>query len=65
MLFRSLTDSQANIVINDTLFQMDFAEIGMGLNDFKRNMKHKLKSNPEFVHSIRERLNDIFGKELI
>ena len=44
---------------------MDFAEIGMGLNDFKRNMKHKLKSNPEFVHSIRERLNDIFGKELI
>ncbi len=44
---------------------MDFAEIGMGLNDFKRNMKHKLKNNPEFVHSIRERLNDIFGKELI
>jgi plasmid replication initiation protein len=60
-----LTDSQANIVINDTLFQMDFAEIGMGLNDFKRNMKHKLKNNPEFVYSIRERLNDIFGKELI
>lgn len=60
-----LTDSQANIVINDTLFQMDFAEIGMGLNDFKRNMKHKLKNNPEFVQSIRERLNDIFGKELI
>ena len=60
-----LTDSQANIVINDTLFQMDFAEIGIGLNDFKRNMKHKLKNNPEFVQSIRERLNDIFGKELI
>ena len=60
-----LTDSQANIVINDTLFQMDFAEIGMSLNDFKRNMKTKLKNNPEFVQSIRERLNDIFGKEVI
>ncbi|WP_257233363.1 DUF5710 domain-containing protein, partial [Acinetobacter sp. YH12054] len=60
-----LTDSQANIVINDTLFQMDFAEVGMSLNDFKRNMKHKLKNNPEFVQSIRDRLNDIFGKELV
>ena len=60
-----LTDSQANIVINDTLFQMDFAEIGMSLIDFKRNMKTKLKNNPEFVQSIRERLNDIFGKEVI
>jgi len=60
-----LTDSQANIVINDTLFQMDFAEVGMSLNDFKRNVKHKLKNNPEFVQSIRDRLNDIFGKELV
>ena len=60
-----LTDSQANIVINDTLFQMDFAEIGVSLNDFKRNMKQKLKNNPEFVESIRERLNDIFGKEVV
>ncbi|ATO21208.1 RepB family plasmid replication initiator protein (plasmid) [Acinetobacter sp. LoGeW2-3] len=60
-----LTDSQANIVINDTLFQMDFAEIGISLNDFKRNMKHKLKNNPEFVESIRERLNELFGKEVI
>ena len=60
-----LTDSQANIVVNDTLFQMDFAEIGMSLNDFKRNMKHKLKNNPEFVQSIRDRLNEIFGKEVI
>ena len=60
-----LTDSQANIVINDTLFQMDFAEIGMSLNDFKRNMKTKLKNNPEFVQSIRERLNDIFGKDVV
>ncbi|KGT47947.1 replication initiation protein [Acinetobacter sp. HR7] len=60
-----LTDSQANIVVNDTLFQMDFAEIGMSLNDFKRNMKQKLKNNSEFVQSIRERLNEIFGKEVI
>lgn len=60
-----LTDSQANVVINDSLFQMNFAEIGMGLNDFKRNMKYKLKNNPEFVQSIRERLSDIFGKEVI
>lgn len=60
-----LTDSQANIVINDTLFQMDFAEIGISLNDFKRNMKLKLKNNPEFVKSIAERLNDIFGKEVV
>ena len=60
-----LTDSQANIVINDTLFKWIFAEVGMSLNDFKRNMKHKLKNNPEFVQSIRDRLNDIFGKELV
>lgn len=60
-----LTDSQANIVINDTLFQMDFAEVGMSLNDFKRNMKIKLKNDPKFVESIRDRLNDIFGKEVI
>ena len=60
-----LTESQASIVINDTLFQMDFADIGISLHDFKRNMKHKLKNNPEFVKSIRERLNDIFGKEVV
>ena len=60
-----LTDSQANVVINDSLFQMEFATAGMSLNDFKRSMKHKLKTESEFVLSIRERLNDIFGKEVI
>ncbi|ANF83364.1 replication protein (plasmid) [Acinetobacter sp. NCu2D-2] len=60
-----LTDSQANVVINDTLFQMEFATVGMSLNDFKRSMKQKLKTDSEFVKSIRERLNEIFGKEVI
>lgn len=60
-----LTDSQANVVINDSLFQMEFATVGMSLNDFKRSMKQKLKTESEFVLSIRERLNDIFGKEVI
>lgn len=60
-----LTDSQANVVINDSLFQMEFATVGMSLNDFKRSMKQKLKTESEFVLSIRERLNEIFGKEVI
>lgn len=60
-----LTDSQANVVINDSLFQMDFAEVGMSLSDFKRKMKHKLKTDDTFVESIKDRLNDIFGKNII
>ena len=60
-----LTDSQANVVINDSLFQMDFAEVGMSLADFKRKMKHKLKTDRIFVESIKERLNEIFGKNVI
>lgn len=60
-----LTDSQANVVINDSLFQMDFAEVGMSLSDFKRKMKTKLKTDSSFVESIKDRLNEIFGKEII
>ncbi|MQW93356.1 RepB family plasmid replication initiator protein [Acinetobacter sp. dk771] len=60
-----LTDSQANVVINDSLFQMDFASVGMSLSDFKKSMKHKLKTDSEFVLSLRERLNDIFGKDVV
>lgn len=60
-----LTDSQANVVINDSLFQMDFASVGISLNDFKRSMKHKLKTDSEFVLSLKDRLNDIFGKDVI
>lgn len=60
-----LTDSQANVVINDSLFQMDFAEVGMSLSDFKRKMKHKLKTDDTFVESIKDRLDDIFGKNII
>ena len=44
---------------------MDFAEIGMTLNDFKRSMKNKLKTDPNFVQSLRERLSDIFGKDVV
>lgn len=60
-----LTDSQANVVINDSLFQMEFAAAGMSLSDFKKSMKHKLKTDPDFVANIRERLNEIFGKDVI
>jgi plasmid replication initiation protein len=60
-----LTDSQANVVINDSLFQMDFAEAGMSLSDFKRKMKSKLKTDKQFVESIKDRLNEIFGKDVI
>ena len=60
-----LTDSQANVVINDSLFQMDFAEVGMSLSDFKRKMKNKLKNDSKFVEDIKDRLNEIFGKDII
>lgn len=60
-----LTDSQVNMVMNDSLFQMEFAEAGMSLPDFKKIMKSKLKSDPEFVKSIKGRLIDIFGKDVI
>ena len=59
-----LTDSQANVVINDSLFQMEFADVGMSLNDFKKAMKQRLKKDAEFVESIRPRLMEIFGKEI-
>ena len=60
-----LTDSQANIVVNDSLFQMDFAEIGISLEDFRRSMKHKLKNDAVFVQSIRDRLKGIFNANII
>ena len=37
----------------------------MSLADFKRKMKHKLKTDRIFVESIKERLNEIFGKNVI
>ncbi|OTG79852.1 RepB family plasmid replication initiator protein [Acinetobacter sp. ANC 4558] len=60
-----LTDSQANVIINDIIFQMDFAEAGVSMFDFKKEMKYKLKNNSEFVQENRDRLNEIFGKEIV
>ncbi|WP_111895555.1 replication initiation protein [Acinetobacter sp. MB5] len=60
-----LTDSQANAIVNDILFQMDFAEAGTSMEEFKREMKAKLKKDPEFVKKNRQRLNEIYGKEII
>ncbi|MDK1685167.1 MULTISPECIES: replication initiation protein [Acinetobacter Taxon 24] len=60
-----LTDSQANLIVNDIMFQMDFAVAGVSMNDFKKEMKYKLKNDPAFVQGNRERLNEIFGKEII
>lgn len=60
-----LTESQANMVVNDSLFQMDFAEVGINLEDFRRSMKHKLKNDAAFVQSIRDRLNNIFNANII
>ena len=59
-----LTDSQANTVINDSLFQMDFADVGMGLSEFKKQMRAKLKSDEAFVASIKHRIIDIFGTDI-
>ncbi|MGE8561350.1 MAG: RepB family plasmid replication initiator protein [Acinetobacter sp.] len=60
-----LTDSQANLIVNDIMFQMDFAVAGVSMTDFKKEMKYKLKNDPAFVQGNRERLNEIFGKEII
>lgn len=60
-----LTDSQANVIVNDILFQMDFADVGTSMEDFKREMKLKLKQDPKFVQQYRDRLNEIFGKEIV
>lgn len=60
-----LTDSQANVIVNDIMFQMEFAVAGISMSDFKRELKHKLKNDPDFVQSNRARLNEIFGKDII
>ncbi|EPK9980429.1 RepB family plasmid replication initiator protein [Acinetobacter baumannii] len=60
-----LTDSQANVIVNDIMFQMDFAVAGASMSDFKKEMKYKLKNDPDFVQQNRARLNEIFGKEII
>ncbi|WP_326519475.1 replication initiation protein [Acinetobacter sp. CAAS 2-6] len=60
-----LTDSQANAIVNDILFQMDFADSGVSMEEFKRSMKAKLKKDPGFVATHRVRLNEIFGKEIV
>lgn len=60
-----LTDSQANVIVNDIMFQMDFAAPGDSMNDFKKEMKHKLKQDPIFVKENSKRLNEIFGKEIV
>ena len=60
-----LTDSQTNVIVNDIMFQMDFAVAGASMSDFKKEMKYKLKNDPDFVQQNRARLNEIFGKEII
>ena len=60
-----LTDSQANVVVNDILFQMDFAGAGTSMSNFKREMKLKLKEDLNFVQENSKRLNEIFGKNII
>ncbi|WP_166171955.1 replication initiation protein [Acinetobacter sp. SA01] len=60
-----LTDSQANVIVNDIMFQMDFAVAGASMSDFKKEMKYKLKNDPDFVQQNRARLNEIFGKEIV
>lgn len=60
-----LTESQANVIVNDSMFQMDFSVPGISMNDFKKDMKDKLKNNPDFVQDNRERFNEIFGKPII
>lgn len=60
-----LTESQANVIVNDSMFQMDFSVPGISMNDFKKDMKDKLKNNPSFVQGNRERFNEIFGKPII
>ena len=60
-----LTDSQANVIVNDNLFQMEFSTPGVSMNEFKKEMKYKLKNDRDFVQANRKRLNEIFGKEVI
>lgn len=60
-----LTDSQANVIVNDIMFQMDFAVAGASMSNFKKEMKYKLKNDCDFVQSNSERLNEIFGKKII
>ncbi|MDR0070509.1 RepB family plasmid replication initiator protein, partial [Acinetobacter sp. 11520] len=50
---------------NDIMFQMDFAVAGSSMSEFKKEMKYKLKNNPNFVKENRKRLNEIFGKDVI
>lgn len=60
-----LTESQSNTIISDSLFQMEFAEAGMSLHDFKREMKERLKNDADFVFGVRDRINEIFGAEIV
>ena len=60
-----LTDSQAQVVVNDPVFQMDFAEAGVSLNEFKLKMRKVLTSNPEFVDEHKLTINEIFGADVI
>mgnify|MGYP003602890074 FL=1 len=59
------TDSQANLVVNDASFQMDFAEVGMSLKEFKTKMKAQLKNDQTFVQQHQKTLNDIFGADVV
>lgn len=60
-----LTDSQAQIIVNDPVFQMDFAEVGISLSEFKIKMRHVLTSNAEFVNQHKQTINEIFGAKVI
>lgn len=59
-----LTESQANVIVNDVIFQMEFAEAGISLSDFKYEIKNKLIRNKTFVTQHRLRINEIFGAEI-
>ena len=52
-------------MVNDASFQMDFAEVGMSLKEFKTKMKAQLKNDQTFVQQHQKTLNDIFGADVV
>lgn len=60
-----LTKSQATTIMADPIFQMDFAESGEEMEQFKRRVGLKLTNDPSFVKKIGSRINEILGKKVI
>lgn len=60
-----LTESQANIVMNDVLFQMEHAESGESMDDFRRRIKVKLMRDQNYVKTVHQSINRIFEMELV